>query len=36
MYTARQGEGEEEGEEEDVKEESNILLFIHKGHGGAV
>jgi hypothetical protein len=36
MYTARQGEGEEEGEEEDAKEESNILLFIQKGHAGVV
>jgi hypothetical protein len=35
MYTARQGEGEEEGEE-DVKEESNTLLFIQKGHAGVV
>jgi hypothetical protein len=36
MYTARQGEGEGEGEEEDVEEESNILLFIQKGHAGVV
>jgi hypothetical protein len=32
MYTARQGEGEEE----DVKGESNVLLFIQKGHAGVV
>jgi hypothetical protein len=37
VYTARRGEGEEEEEEEEeeVQEESNILLFIQKGHADA-
>jgi hypothetical protein len=33
VYTARRGEGEEE---EEVQEESNILLFTQKGHAGFV